>query len=208
MGYIGYSRSVNAAEAMEEFRFPLSQFNRNNIDEFLDEFELVEETPEIKKISVKKWAYIAKNIVKTFEWHHTSKYYNCTDFYSLSDVYDYIRDHIEEVKALNIEPQKAQDFEYAFCKIPTWGGSLRSPKLLGFYKREGVIIGQWFYFNDTDGYDRPCISKKKLTANAFEVLISNSEFNSYKKEFIKTQKTKSDGKRALDKIAKLKIKTK
>lgn len=78
-GYDGYSMSNNARIAYQSGERPLSKWNK---DAFLDEvadlereiYEKVKNTP----------IYILKEFLGYSAWHHTSKHYNITKFYSFN----------------------------------------------------------------------------------------------------------------------------
>ena len=78
MGYIGYSMSENAYYAYESGERPLSKWSKS---------EIVAKLPsqwrgELKKLSVKD---LKRIFLEKTSWHHTSKFYNRTDFYSFID---------------------------------------------------------------------------------------------------------------------------
>ena len=78
-GYDGYSMSNNARLAYQSGERPLSKWNK---DAFLEEvadlegeiYEKVKNTP----------LYILKEFLCYSSWHHTSKHYNITNFYSFN----------------------------------------------------------------------------------------------------------------------------
>lgn len=64
-GYIGFSMSVRAAEARNENKFPKSDFKKTyGISE--KDFQSVKDLLE-------------------YEWHHTSKFFNKTDFFGITN---------------------------------------------------------------------------------------------------------------------------
>lgn len=73
-GYNGYSMSNNAVKAYEEGAKPLSRWNKSAfIDETENELDI-----KIKKV---KGSY--KRFLSYDSWHHTSKFYNVTEFYGI-----------------------------------------------------------------------------------------------------------------------------
>ena len=85
-GYIGFSTSRNAADARDRGLRPISEWSKSlileAIHEAVEEEELVLQFDEellrkVKLSELKKVALVCE------EWHHTSKFYNRTDFYSL-----------------------------------------------------------------------------------------------------------------------------
>ena len=75
-GYRGYSMSNNAVAAYENNERPLSKWTKRDILEILSEYSDVDFT----KLSVKT---LKEKFLKYTGYHHTSKYYNTTDFYSV-----------------------------------------------------------------------------------------------------------------------------
>jgi hypothetical protein len=69
MGYSGYSKSNNACSAESEGRYPLSILKKA--------------TAKILKISQKDAKAFLERFGSDREWHHSSKYYNCIDYYDL-----------------------------------------------------------------------------------------------------------------------------
>ncbi len=91
-GYNGYSMSNNAVAAYLDGEMPLSKWTKAAIIKAIFEnCEIAEEKADLlKKMTAKE---LKDNFLKCSSWHHTSKFYNCTDFYSL-DFYK-----IEEISA-------------------------------------------------------------------------------------------------------------
>ncbi len=87
-GYNGWSMSNNAVDAYENGEMPLSKWNKAAILDAI-EYEDLELKCSLDKISTLPLAILKSTFLKYTSWHHTSKFYNCTDFYSL-DV-DYIK---------------------------------------------------------------------------------------------------------------------
>jgi len=88
-GYVGYSMSKRAVEAYEQGEKPKSKWTKavmlQEIVAYCDEFDM--------EISDKAWGYLRKltkgELFNRFfyktSWHHTSKYFNQTDFYGLDE---------------------------------------------------------------------------------------------------------------------------
>lgn len=85
-GYIGYSMSCNAADARDRGLRPISEWSKglilDTIMEAIENEELtlqfdVELLRKVKLSDLKREALVCE------EWHHTSKFYNRTDFYGL-----------------------------------------------------------------------------------------------------------------------------
>ena len=80
-GYNGWSMSNNAVAAYEDGDKPLSKWTKSDIFNAINEqVEIKCSIEKLKKLPVK----VLKGIcLRCSSWHHTSSYYNQTDFYSL-----------------------------------------------------------------------------------------------------------------------------
>lgn len=80
-GYKGYSMSNNAVAAYKE---GLKPFNKWTKREILAELTAQDVPAEIME-ELRSWtlAQLRASFLTSQEWHHTSKYYNKTDFYSV-----------------------------------------------------------------------------------------------------------------------------
>lgn len=85
-GYSHYSMSNNAKTAYSKGSKPLSKWTKkaiiDRIDEVIKGYNLPLNIDDYKKIKINE----LKNYLKKQGYHHTSKYYNITDFYDL-DLY-------------------------------------------------------------------------------------------------------------------------
>lgn len=98
-GYKGYSMSNNAIKAYDEGRMPLSKWTKTAILEAIEDY-LISHGNEAY---YHKFDGLSKKELSQFlhtngEWHHTSKFYNRTLFYSIDE------DKIDEFCILN-EPK-------------------------------------------------------------------------------------------------------
>lgn len=95
-GYNGYSMSNNAAAAYNSGEKPLSKWTKIAIfEEITENCDIPEEKMTVlQKMTVKE---LKKEFLHWSSWHHTSKMYNCTDFYSL------VFERIEEITIAEIE---------------------------------------------------------------------------------------------------------
>lgn len=84
-GYSGWSMSLNAAAAYEEGEMPKSKWSKKAIiaavKRTCDEYMLVYD-PDIEKM---KKAELFDKFIYCSSWHHTSKFFNETDFYSVDE---------------------------------------------------------------------------------------------------------------------------
>lgn len=99
-GYNGWSMSNNAVEAYENGEMPLSKWDKKAILDAI-EYEDLELKCSFDKMRTLPLKILKEYFLKYTSWHHTSKFYNCTDFYSL-DI-DYIEkltnDDLDELLA-------------------------------------------------------------------------------------------------------------
>lgn len=83
-GYDGYSKSNNAVDAENHDRFPLTK--------------AIKIVAAKTGITQKESRKVLKGIGTT-EYHHTSKYYNCTDYYDIASA----ENVIDLARKLNLE---------------------------------------------------------------------------------------------------------
>lgn len=89
-GYYGWSMSNNAVSAYENGEMPMSKWTKKAIIEHIKEainegdIEIQFSLNELKKLPLKALREFC--LIYT-SWHHTSKFYNKTDFYSLDVSY-------------------------------------------------------------------------------------------------------------------------
>jgi hypothetical protein len=161
-GYTGYSMSNRAVEAYEDGEMPLSKWSKQLIiDEVVEYDHFTKE--DLKKYTKK---VLTEYFLERSSWHHTGKFCNETDFYSinsnraengsiddLEELKDCYKKKIKKVEKLEIKKAKVKYLE--------WSGSRSHPKAT---EVEGyaVIIGNWAYF--TSG------NKKNLSSNGFKII--------------------------------------
>jgi hypothetical protein len=88
-GYVGYSKSVRAVQAESDERYPLTKASA----------VLAEKMGWTK---TKAKAFLKAQ--GTSEWHHTSKKYNCTDYYDVSD--EELEELAEKLQTFNYVPEE------------------------------------------------------------------------------------------------------
>lgn len=206
-GYVGQSRSVRSANAIASYELPLTLINRENINSFLsdnfDDFN-TDEIELLKSISVAKWKFVGEHKVGANSWHHTGKFFNETNHYSMSEIAIYIIDNRNIVdeqysQFIQKDQQENEKFKYGYIKTQIWGGTRNRPKLEGFDTQVGIVIGDWLYYQE-DQKSNWQIKKYKTKANkvenffeydTYEELISkHKEFKSTKRYFNKLIKSK------------------
>lgn len=143
-GYRGFSMSNNAADAYNSGEKPFSKWTKKEI------------LKEIESLNVKTFELFKKMKVKTLKdnflykssWHHSSKFYNEVDFYSV-DI-----DKIESVSEkelnnlLNISAKKEKEKEViGEITVQVWGGTRKHPKIIDYDTRKGIVKGDFLYFD-------------------------------------------------------------
>ena len=159
-GYYGYSMSNNAMSAYESGEKPLSKWTKIEMIEAAEPY-LTCDIKLFKKLTVKEM----RDVALTYEgWHHTSSWYNQTEFYSI-DEYGLSILTNEEIKGI-IErriPKEKPQKQKCLCEFLEWSGTRRHPKAT-VVTEEGIIRGNWFY--RADG------SKKSINARGFKIIRS------------------------------------
>lgn len=162
-GYVGYSMSVNMAEAQSEGRLPASK--------------------AAKELGVSTEAI--KTVLTPTEWHHASSWYNKVDVYDINPYLaiknggdlsklGYSEEEIEEFKQ-NYEkmksmpkPDKTVQQFYGNAQWIEWTGTRKNPKAIE-HREENIKIekkGQFYTFFLKDG----TTVRKKVDSNGTSVL--------------------------------------
>lgn len=162
-GYKGYSMSNNAVAAYADGEKPKSKWTKSvmldAIKEAAKEYGIV--MP--KSIDKLKKDDLFNCYFKSSSWHHTSKEYNKTIFYSLASEWlemyseDDIKRIIEESKAIRKEKQDLE--RRVKASWIEWKGTRRHPKAIE-HEGIGTIRGDWFF--DEDG------GRHKVSGKYFE----------------------------------------
>jgi flagellar motor protein MotB len=105
MGYVNFSMSVNAQNAYNDGKKPLSKWTKktileeieNNLPKIYDEKKL----QELKEMTKEK---LIQDFLCCTEWHHTSKFYNETNFYCID--FDLISDFLKTEEQKQKEQQE------------------------------------------------------------------------------------------------------
>ena len=162
-GYKGYSMSNNAVNAYENGEKPFSKWTKADIVREIrnSELEFDFAIEKIKKVPVK--VLRSRCLTKT-SWHHTSSYYNTTDFYSvdLDFLMEIDNEQIDEwIEIHNKNKNEEIKEEKWECEFLEWSGTRKHPKATEITEI-GVVKGDWFYRQDG--------TKKKTTANGFRFI--------------------------------------
>lgn len=157
-GYYGYSMSNNAVSAYLDGEKPLSKWTKKEIIFRIEnECEINFPIEKLKKVPLAKLKEIC---LKKSSWHHTSSYYNSTDFYDIdiAKIESFAESDLDgflECKKPEIREEKAEKW---LCEFLEWSGTRAHPKATKV-QEIGVIRGNWFY--------RENGTKKSINANGF-----------------------------------------
>ena len=183
-GYYGYSMSNNAVAAYEQGEKPLSKWNKSDliqgVQETIRDYDI---TPKFSMDKLKKQSVstIRDCVLEKSSWHHTSSYYNRTDFYEISsqkleELTDEEIDNYAGYNANEKQQKKEEQEEMWEVSYLEWSGTRNHPKATRV-NDTGVIKGNWFYKKNG--------SKKNINSNGFKKikqLKENKEMVRYLKE--------------------------
>ena len=159
-GYKGYSMSNNAVEAYRYGEKPKSKWTKESIlVQMKRDGVPIKKIQEISKMSA---ADIRDEFLSVSSWHHTSKHYNRTDFYSVDSGKAEEYDMKGYVKFKPIKTEKKKDEgKKAYAEYLVWSGTRNHPKATEV-RSEGIVKGDWFYL--------PYGTKKSIWARGFRIL--------------------------------------
>lgn len=149
-GYCGYSMSNNAVYAYENGEKPYSKWTKASIVEELKYNNINSEL--ISRLIKYPIAVLKQCLLYTSSYHHTSKFYNKTDFYSidldsLDDEADLFK-YLEETKQkLSEKKDKPQMIVYCDVSYIEWYGVGRRRRKRTV-NASGYIQGTWFFGNN------------------------------------------------------------
>lgn len=146
-GYHNFSKSNNAVEAEESGRFPA--------------------TVLAKMLGVKAGAIRA--IMSPCEWHHTSSWFNCTDYYRLEDA----EEVMDELKAWKPEAKAERSYKRCTGSYLVWSGTRNHPhaREVEFGPCTVTQKGVWYIVHTKDGDVR-----KKETTRGFKLFDSKNKW--------------------------------
>ena len=172
-GYYGFSMSNNAVDAYESGEKPLSKWTKTDIIAAIEDAISEEELTLLCCIEKLKKAPVTvlKDLCLEYSsWHHTSKYYNKTDFYSLNiDRLERLTDEdiTKEIAEYRQKKKTEPTAEKWKCAFLEWGGTRKHPTATEIVE-EGLVKGNWFYLSNG--------TKKKTTANGFRFIERIEEY--------------------------------
>lgn len=165
-GYHNYSMSNNAVAAYAHGEKPLSKWRKSDILEAAAEYLQGQDAAAQKLAWLRSMplSLLKLRALTRSSWHHTSKQYNKTDFYSLDE---YFLDEMteEDTQGDNeSEPAPQPTRRQGAIQYLVWGGTRKHPKA---YERElaGVFIeekGSFFLVYDQSDN---LILRKKIGSN-------------------------------------------
>lgn len=150
-GYNGYSMSNNAILAYNNGEKPYSKWTRSDILECIADEMTAEYYALAKRLTL---AEMKALFLQRSSWHHTSSYYNSTDFYVVTPQRVFAED-IEDMIRRRTPKEKTRPIAVkALVRYGEWTGTRKHPKLVE--KEEyAIIIGNWAYLVEgkkrTDG---------------------------------------------------------
>src|SRR5574344_2031052 len=113
---------------------------------------------------IQKIKNIRKNLLIKSSWHHTSSFYNCTDFYSLKEKED-IEDILQECNFRLYSDKVVEEKEViGTITYLEWSGTRNHPKAdKHTYTGKFKIKGNWLIFGN---------KRKSITSNGTTFKIS------------------------------------
>jgi hypothetical protein len=142
-GYHGYSMSNNAMSAYNDGEKPISKWTKSDIISTIEnaaksgDLNLKCDLNVLKKCPSKS---LKEMCLSRTSWHHTSSYYNRTNFYSID--FEKIKSLTNE--QLSIEPVEPEHTDEIWkCAFLEWSGTRKHPKATEFIEI-GTVKGDWF----------------------------------------------------------------
>ena len=188
-GYSGFSMSNNAVDAYDNGEKPLSKWSKAEI---LQEIRIYAKENNInidmEKLNKVSLPVLRESFLYKTAYHHTSKFYNSTDFYAID--FDTVNEMVdlesvqklleltEEEKMLKKQEKKEDSPEMWECAYLVWGGTRAHPKATE-QTAIGEVRGNWFYL--------PEGGKKSIKANGFRFIRQIKEDPAVQAQPIKEQ---------------------
>lgn len=164
-GYDGYSMSNNAIAAYDNDEKPLSKWSKDDILRIARQLDW-DKAVYLAKVPLEE---LRDRLLKRTSWHHTSSYYNKTDFYSFDDdAFDAFkpkdaRDWVEyhkQVLSDRAKEKKKNHSRKGRIDYLTWGGSRAHPKAYEEYLDDVYIEERGSFYVVTDEKGREILRKK------------------------------------------------
>lgn len=169
-GYHGFSMSNRAIEAYNNDEKPFSKWTKQDILDVIEEYKQESNDSAVHlfytvfyELAKVRADVLKAHLLQKTSWHHTGKFCNCTDFYSIDfDLIDSL--DLKTVKAWQQEKVKkeVEQVKRYECVYLEWSGTRKHPKA-NEVQAKGIIKGNWFY-PDNENF------KKSINANGFRIL--------------------------------------
>ena len=162
-GYHGFSMSNRAIEAYNNGEKPFSKWTKQDILNVIEEYKQESDDSTVYELANVRAGVLKAHLLHKSSWHHTGKFCNCTDFYSIDfDLIDSL--DLKTVKEWQLEKIKkeVEQIKKYECIYLEWTGTRKHPKA-NEVKAKGIIKGNWFY-PDNENF------KKSISANGFKIL--------------------------------------
>lgn len=160
-GYHGFSMSNNAVEAYQHGEKPRSKWTKTAIIEELIEQEAPQEVIDAARRTPLN---VLRDVALMYSaYHHTSSYYNTTDFFSVdaeSVTVDLLIEKTEQYAHDKSEKPATDEPVMRKVHYLTWSGSRKHPKATD-HEEVCEIRGQWAYTSN---------GKKLITGNGFRFM--------------------------------------
>ncbi len=169
-GYHGFSMSNRAIEAYNNGEKPFSKWTKQDILDAIEEYKQKSDDLTVHlfytvfyELAKVRADALKAHLLHKSSWHHTGKFCNCTDFYSIDfDLIDGL--DLKTVKAWQLEKIKkeVEQVKRYECVYLEWSGTRKHPKA-NEVQSKGIIKDNWFY-PDNENF------KKSINANGFRIL--------------------------------------
>ena len=155
-GYVGSSMSVNARDAYDSDEKPRSKWTKQ---------EIVDEIKRLTGVDASKLTAdeLRVRYLKFAGWHHTGKYFNRTDFYSLDIPEELTQAEVDSIIAAR-EPRRRelkpkQRTMSAIVRFIEWAGTRNHPKRI---EHQEVV-----HYKDDDKMVQTSVGNKRMTSLDF-----------------------------------------
>ena len=155
-GYVGSSMSVNARDAYDSDEKPRSKWTKQ---------EIVDEIKRLTGVDASKLTAdeLRVQYLKYAGWHHTGKYFNRTDFYSLDIPEELTQAEVDSIIAAR-EPRRReskpkQRTMSAIVRFIEWAGTRNHPKRI---EHQEVV-----HYKDDDKTVQTSVGNKRMTSLDF-----------------------------------------
>ena len=155
-GYVGSSMSVNARDAYDSDEKPRSKWTKQ---------EIVDEIKRLTGVDASKLTAdeLRGMCLKFAGWHHTGKYFNRTDFYSLDIPEELTQEEVDSIIAAREprrrEPKPKQRTMSAIVRFIEWAGTRNHPKRI---EHQEVV-----HYKDDDKMVQTSVGNKRMTSLDF-----------------------------------------